>query len=118
MSFVAPRNFDIEKELRRKLDLSRSAALEWKKHFGERKAEYQMATLDLFETVCKHVNYLPNDMLDVTGLVQFVIGQRDRLLFRDVCKFLIQYFDGKPLSDATLREFRALLTLYLVKAGF
>ena len=109
----------VVKDYEDNLDVLKRMNREFVKYFSNkrRKAKTQMMTLNIFEEVQGNVGLLPNGIIDVQGLLQF-ISNDDRPLFADVCKFLYQYYEGLPMNTRKLNQFRGLLTYYLCKVGF
>lgn len=82
-----------------------------------RRARVQMMTTNIFEAVHVEVFLTPNGMFDVQGLLKFVAND-DRPLFRDVCTFCYEYFQGQAATGQVLTRFKGLLTYFLCKVGF
>lgn len=109
---------DAEKILRATLEDFEKLDQEFDRFFKGRQSQNQMLTAKLFETIDHSVYYDTTvQQYDVTALLQYV-PTIDRQLYAEVVKHAFQYFLGKPASDRHLKMFKALLTRYLIRAGF
>jgi len=107
-----------EKILRATLEDFEKLDAEFDRFFQGSQSENQILTTRLYDTIDQIVYYdHVNKQYDVSGLVQYVpIG--DHALYKDIVKHAFQYFHGKPATDRHLKMFKALLTRYLIRAGF
>jgi len=81
-----------------------------------KKAKTQMMTTNIFRAVSELVHF-DGSIIHVNELLQFVTID-DRPLFADICKFTYQFYEGKPMNDWRLSQFKGLLTYYLCRVGF
>ena len=81
-----------------------------------RTANRPMRVEDLHKAVNRVVTF-KEGIVDVQGLVCYV-DPTDKALFGDVCRFVYQIFEGKPMGDIGLKQFNSLLVYFLVRSGF
>jgi hypothetical protein len=107
-----------EKILRDTLEDFEKLDKEFDRYFQGRESTHQMMTTALFDTVHQCVFFnAQTQNYDVSQLLQYV-PKDDRKLYADVVKHTFQYFQGKPATDRFMLMFKAMLTRYLIRAGF
>lgn len=107
-----------EKILRATLEDFEKLDKEFDRYFGGRESRHQMLTTALYDTIDQCVFFdVQSKQYDVSQLAQYV-PKEDRPLYKDVVKHTFAYFQDKPATDRFLQMFKAMLTRYLIRAGF
>jgi hypothetical protein len=93
--------------------------IDFERYFSNkrRKSKTRMLTMNIFDTVNSNVSFHQDGMIDVEPLLQYITND-DRPLFADVCKFVYQFFEDKPMNDIVFNRFKGLLIYYLCRVGF
>ena len=92
---------------------------EYKRYFSNKMKNPRVQFMhdNIFRCVNELVSFHENGIIDVQELLQFIAND-DRDLFSDVCKFVYQFYAGKPMNSWRLSQFKSLLTYYLCRTGF